>query len=254
MVPLIGITPTPNLDTLAHGIFLRYTLSSRYVAAVEAAGGVPLVLPVALDQVDPFLDIVDGLLLSGGGDLEPWRFGETVIHPATYGLAPDRDAFELGLVDSTLAAGLPILGICRGIQVLNVALGGTLHQHLDGANGNGSSINHRQHELGRAAHEVGHQVMVTEDWPLRDPLAPPTSTLGVNSFHHQAIARLGSNLTAVAHAPDGTIEGVVGTGQSFVLGVQWHPELMFDHDPAHLAPFQALVAAASVKRLGPVPR
>src|SRR5688500_6579788 len=95
MKPLIGMTPSPSLDEMAHGTFLRFAMSSPYVEAVSAAGGVPIVLPPQEDHAGPLLAAIDGLLLSGGGDIEPWRFGEPEVHPATYGLSPERDQFEL---------------------------------------------------------------------------------------------------------------------------------------------------------------
>jgi len=252
MPPVIGITPSPSLDTLAHGTFRRYTISSCYVAAISAAGGVPVVLPITPTHATDFLQIIDGLLLSGGGDIEPWRFGDANCHPATYGLDPERDDLELALSDGAMSRDLPILAICRGIQLLNVARGGTLVQHLAGRTDDPDSINHRQHEIDIPAHLSSHGVNLSPEWPLHLPFQHGSATIAVNSFHHQTIAQLGEGLQAVGFAPDGTIEAVINPNRPFILGVQWHPEMMFEADPIHLEPFRALVAAAETARLSPL--
>lgn len=246
MSPLIGITPSVSEDALPHGSFVRYVLSSRYAAAVAAAGGTPLILPPLAASVENDLAAVDAIILSGGGDLEPWRFGEHELHPTTYGLSPERDEFELALVQGVLARDLPLLAICRGIQVLNVALGGTLHQDVS-LHGNESAerIQHRQHEAGLAADDIGHAVTLSSAWPLARPISADSDQLSVNSFHHQVIASLGTGLASLATAPDGVVEAVTLADRRFVLGLQWHPELMFQRHPEQLEPFRALVAAAT---------
>jgi putative glutamine amidotransferase len=130
MKPIIGITPSAQTDMLAHGTFRRYVLSSPYVRAVEAAGGIPLILPPQGGNVESLTQVIDGLLLSGGADINPVRYGESSIHPETYGIDDERDRFELDLFDAMLQREKPVFGICRGIQVINVALGGTLIQDI----------------------------------------------------------------------------------------------------------------------------
>ncbi len=247
MKPVIGITPSPSTDALAHGTFVRYAMAAPYVAAVLAAGGVPVVLPPQDDHAVPLLDAVDGLLLSGGGDVEPSRYGAAERHPAVYGVSPERDRFELGLIAEALRRDLPLLCICRGIQVLNVALGGTLVQDVASLPDLPVRIEHRQQESGLAPDDLGHDVAIDPDSPLRRLTA--SASLGVNSYHHQAIDRLAPDLAAVAHAPDGLIEAVVLPTRGFVLAVQWHPELMFERHPEQLQLFQALTETAAAKRL-----
>ena len=245
--PRIGITPSPSRDELPHGAFLRFATAAAYVDAVLAAGGVPMILPPQDGHAAELLDAVDALLLSGGADIEPARYGATEVHPTTYGVSPERDQFELELVEAALARDLPLLGICRGIQVLNVALGGTLIQDVASQRHARVHLAHRQHEVGLAAHEIGHVVTLVPDTAL--PRLFASGEVGVNSFHHQAIDRLASPLVAAAHAPDGLIEAAALPERSFVVGVQWHPELMFARHPEHLRPFQGLVEAAVVHRL-----
>ena len=240
MQPVIGITPSPTRDTLSHGTFDRYVVSANYVNAVLAAGGIPIVLPPQDDHTSPLLDRIHGLLLSGGADIDPAAYGESEPHSATYGVHPLRDRFEFALLREALARELPILCICRGIQVLNVALGGTLYQDI--ADQYGRQINHRQEELGIDAAEPGHQVAITPGSVLEEIVG--RSALGVNSFHHQAIKTVAPELEVAGRAEDGLVEAVALPGPSFVLGVQWHPELMCHRHPAHLALFERLVAAA----------
>ncbi len=246
MKPIIGITPSAQIDTLAHGTFQRYVLSAPYVRAVEEAGGVGLILPPQREAVDDLLRLIDGLLLSGGPDLDPARYGDRVVHPATYGIDPERDQFEIDLFDAALRSNTPVLGICRGIQVINVALGGTLIQDVATEHPGASDIGHRQHERDLEDWQVGHTVSATSE-ALSRSLA--TRTLGVNSFHHQAIRDLAPGLEPVAFSPDGLIEAVVMPAAPDVFAVQWHPELMFERDDAHLRPFAHLVAAATARRL-----
>jgi putative glutamine amidotransferase len=250
MKPLIGITPSPSQDDMSHGSFLRYAMASTYVEAVIAAGGIPVVLPPQLDHTGPLLNAIDGLLLSGGGDIEPWRFGESETHPATYGMSPLRDQFELDLLDEAFRREMPIFCICRGIQVLNVALGGTLIQDIPTQHDTALPIGHRQQESGKVSDDVGHEVAIAPESPFRRLY--PDDALGVNSYHHQAIARLGSDLASVAVALDGIIEAVVMPSREFVLGVQWHPEMMFKRHPEQLRLFQALVEVAAVRRFAVV--
>lgn len=246
MKPAIGITPSAQTDTLPHGTFDRYYLTAAYVRAVSAAGGVALILPPQADAADAFLQIVDGLILSGGSDVEPARYGDRYIHHTTYGIDLDRDRFEIALVEGALERAIPIFGICRGIQVLNVALGGTLIQDVATEHPGAAAIGHRQQERGIDAALPGHGVVVSETSAA--PYRPPDG-LGVNSFHHQAIRDLAPGLVAVACSADGLIEAVAMPGNDAVFAVQWHPELMFEEDPAHLEPFQRLVEAAASRKL-----
>lgn len=246
MQPLIGITPSLSHDALAHGTFDRFVLSATYVNAVLAAGGIPLALPPQAGNAAEILDALDGLLFSGGADVEPALFGDTDVHPTTYGISPLRDRFELDLIADARRRDLPVLGICRGIQVLNVAFGGTLIQDI--ADQHGTAVQHRQHGAGLKDHDVGHDVTLTPGTPVAR-LYDGSSTIDVNSFHHQAVREVASGLVAAGTAPDGIVEAAFAPDQTFCIGVQWHPEMMFEHHPAQLAPFRGLVAAATAYRL-----
>lgn len=244
MKPVIGITPTAQRDALPHGTFRRYLLSEKYVRGIEAAGGIPLILPPQA-EVHSLVDVVDGILFSGGSDIAPNRFGDATVHESTYGIDPERDQFELDLFAAAFERGTPIFGICRGIQVINVALGGTLFQDLPTQHPGAVAVGHRQHERGIEDSGIGHDVVGAPDLaPLFDGHG-----IGVNSFHHQAIRDLAPGLRPVAYSPDGVIEAVVAADGRDLFAVQWHPELMYERYPEHLRPFIRLIEAANVRRL-----
>jgi putative glutamine amidotransferase len=237
-VPLIGVSTSITVGKSPE----RACLNSAYVAAVQQAGGVPVLLVPQHDAraQAALLERLDGVLLTGGGDVDPMRFGE-VAHPTVSDVSAERDALEIALVEGALERRLPLLAICRGIQVLNVALGGSLHQ--DVASSPGTPIAHRQQA---PRHEPTHGVKIEADSRLGDVLG--AHDLDVNSMHHQAVKGLGRGLRAVAFSPDGLIEAVELVDPSqLVLGVQWHPEELAPHQPAAQRLFAALIAAASRK-------
>jgi putative glutamine amidotransferase len=233
MRPLIGVTtselrPSRMATTRRHGepAHPEMALGMTYLRTLDAAGAIPVVLPpTGTDHLGPLLERLDGLCLSGGPDLDPAAYGAPDRHTELGPTEPSLDAFELSLVRMGLQRGLPILGICRGSQALNVACGGTLHQHVPG---------HRQTE---AATSATHEVEIDARSRLHRMVR--TRKLAVNSFHHQAVDVLGDGLRIVGRAPDGTIEAIEGDG--FVVGVQWHAETLMAHMPL----FEALVTAAS---------
>jgi putative glutamine amidotransferase len=211
-------------------------LGLKYLRAIEAAGGVPVVAPpLGFEALAPLLDQVAGVCLSGGPDLDPVAYG-ACRHELTGPSWEELDRFELDLARAADKRGMPILAICRGMQVLNVSRGGTLHQHLPDLAG--GRIQHRQPEAsGKPTH-----------WVTLDPACRLSAILGsrrkmVNSFHHQAVARLGEHLLATATASDGTIEAIEAVDREFVLGVQWHAECLVDQGD-HAGVFDAFVDAA----------
>ncbi|MBA2755415.1 MAG: gamma-glutamyl-gamma-aminobutyrate hydrolase family protein [Chloroflexia bacterium] len=238
--PIIGITPSPSVEVASHGTFERYSMATTYVGAVLAAGGIPVVLPLQDANAPELVTRLDGLLLSGGGDVAPERYGETVVHPATYGVHPLRDQFELDLVTAANDRSIPILAICRGIQLVNVAYGGTLHQDLPTSGM--ATIEHRQQESRLGMDDIGHEVTVTPGSPLA--VIYGRETVGVNSFHHQAIATVGDGLRVIGRAADDTVEAITDDRRPFVIGVQWHPEMLFRRHTDHLALFRSFVQAA----------
>ena len=241
--PVIGITPEVSVATTHVGPTERLQLNLDYTAAVSAAGGLPLVLPLDLEPPHA-LAVIDALLLTGGGDIDPARYGAPTVHPETYGVSSTRDSFEIALIQHAIALDLPILAICRGLQVLNVALGGTLIQHIPDAIP--QALNHRQHELGIPVDQPAHPIRVVPDTLLARILGTPS--LMVNSYHHQAIDCPAPGLVITAYAPDGVIEAAELPSATFVVAVQWHPERLFRSHPTHHALFTALVQAAQRSR------
>jgi putative glutamine amidotransferase len=232
-----SVTPTPQGEPSRHEMALGLT----YLKALEDAGAIPLVVPpLSPPLVESLLDRVDGLCLSGGPDLDPSSYNER-RHERSGPIWPELDRFELALAMAADARGLPILAICRGLQTINVARGGTLHQHLPDVVGD--QINHRQPEPGM---NPTHTVSLSASSRLAQILG--RDTVEVNSFHHQAVARLGSGLIVTGQAPDGTIESIEATDREFVLGVQWHAETLVDRDE-QASLFSAFVDTA--RRLEP---
>jgi putative glutamine amidotransferase len=245
LAPVIGITATlrEDVDCVAErplGRFVRADFD--YVEGVAAAGGAPVVLPpvVGPRAVEALLDGLDGLLLSGGSDLDPGYYGEEPV-PQLGVTIPERDAFEMALLECALRRQLPIFGICRGMQVLNVALGGTLYQDLPSQMDHMVLLGHRQDT---PKWQPTHEVEV--DGGSKVAKIMGTDELKVNSYHHQGIKVLASGLVAVACSPDGVIEAVESGDLSkrWMIGVQWHAEAMRDAGPEHQKLFEAHVSAA----------
>jgi len=249
MQPIIGITPS-IADSENRGEIFR--METSYVEAVEAAGGIPILLPPSGADVAALLGLVDGIVFSGGGDIHPELYGDTVVHETTYGVSDRRDDFEFRLIEAAFAADVPILAICRGIQVLNVALGGTLYQDV--------TLQENDPEGHRQPWEVGswenpvHAISLASDSAAAAIIGD--TTVQTNSAHHQTLRDIPAVLRVVGQAPDGTVEVVEGIGKQFVLGVQWHPEKMFAVHPEQARLFAQLVSEAqeyrSRKALGAV--
>lgn len=238
MKPRIGITTTPRVQDDR----LLEALDRANVTSVVLAGGMPLVLPVLEPgEADAAVSCLDGLLFSGGGDVDPGSYG-ALPRPEVQGVDVQRDAWEMALVRAALTHDVPMLGICRGGQVINIAAGGTLVQHLPHV----TELEHCRRE--RCATPV-HSVRVLEGTRLR--AATGLDVLGVNSLHHQAVGAVGAGLRVAGWAEDGTIEAIEGLAGSRVLGVQWHPELLLD-EPGHAALFDWLVDEARRPQAVPV--
>jgi putative glutamine amidotransferase len=240
MRPLIGVTTSELRPSGASTLrrqgeppHAEMALGMTYLRAIERAGGMPVVLPPLGEDADLLLDRLDGVCLSGGPDLDPAAYGAADRHAELGPTEPALDAFELALARAADRRGIPLLGVCRGAQALNVARGGTLRQHVPG---------HRQLEPGTV---VTQHVDIAAGTLLARVAG--AGTLAVNSFHHQAVDVLGRGLRVSARAPDGTVEGIEAPGSAFVLGVQWHAETLAAQ-PAHLALFEALVGAAGSAR------
>ncbi|MCB1003676.1 MAG: gamma-glutamyl-gamma-aminobutyrate hydrolase family protein [Acidimicrobiales bacterium] len=236
--PRIGITSWPR-DVDYEGTPERCdTYPHDYVHSVIAAGGLPLLLPLNDESDDgqavfaELLDLVDGVVLTGGGDIEPAAYGAGT-HEATKYTDAERDAWDTRLMHQVVERRIPTLGICRGLQVANVALGGTLVQHLDG------------HDAEHLAAGDAHAIAVEPGSRLASLLGAGESE--VNSLHHQAVDRLGPGIRAVATSPDGVVEAIELEGSDHFLAVQWHPELL-RHRPDQLGLFRDLVHRSRASR------
>lgn len=237
--PIIGLTTYRKIAAQASPVPLM-ALMPTYIDAVTAAGGVPVLIPLGLDDdaLHTLLDRLDGLVLTGGGDLA----GELYQSEHTefiFDVDTDRDRVELFLAREAVARNKPLLAICRGHQMLNVALGGTLYE--DVMEWMPGAIKHDFFGIFPRNHQA-HAVVIEPGSKLALTLGRAEAS--VNSLHHQGIRDLAPGLAAAAHAPDGLIESVEAIGHPFALGVQWHPENLIDDEPVMLALFRGLVDAA----------
>ena len=237
--PLIGLSTYQRPVTFGQDELAFNGLTFAYIEAVRAAGGMPILLPqrANVDEIKTLVGRLDGLLLPGGGDIEPARYGEETL-PACGSIDVERDALELELARQAVEQGLPLLAICRGVQVLNVALGGTLWQDLPTqAPG---AMRHSCHGSENRTRLV-HPVRLDPDSRVAAVLG--TAEVETNSSHHQALRQVAAGLEVVGHAPDDVIEAVEMPAHPFALGVQWHPEGMYKKYPVMLRLFAALVEA-----------
>jgi putative glutamine amidotransferase len=235
--PVVGITTYVTAAKWSYWDREAALIPADYVQAVERAGGRPLLVPPSEEGIEETLDAVDALIFSGGADLDPELYGQEP-HPQTLGVRGERDSAELALLTAALERDMPVLAICRGSQVLNVARGGDLVQHLPDVVGDEK----HKHTPGTFA---DHDVTVEGGTRLASLLGDRSP---VKSHHHQGFGRLGDGLQVTAHAEDGTIEAVEATDRRFALGVLWHPEA-----GEGMKLFEALVdEAASYRKQGGV--
>lgn len=243
--PLIAITP--SIQKRGEEFSDRsISLSLCYTHSVEAAGGVPLVAPVSTDPevLNRFLDSVDAVVLTGGGDVDPGFYDKRLKADSRAKLRdvdPVRDEMELHLIRAAHRRALPVLGICRGHQILNVAFGGTLIVDIPT-----QVRNHLRHGRIDKKNDAVHSIAVEPDTKLASIFA--RSRLDVNSSHHQAVDKPGNGLRVSAVAADGVIEGIETTDDSFTVGVQFHPERIWQKQPAIFPLFRALIDAAKRRR------
>ena len=231
MLPIIGIIASAkDVDDL--------TSTTTYPKAIEEAGGIPIVLPCGdnLETYDHFLEICDGFMFTGGCDIRPARYGEETL-PECGSIQDHRDIIELAFFEKAIKTDKPLIAICRGIQLVNVGLGGTLYQDIPSQIG--TNIAHKQSE-GRF--EPSHSVNIIENTPLHD-MTGGKATMMANSFHHQAIKELGHGLAVMARAEDGIIEAVYMPEKPYVRAYQWHPERLWQIDADNLAIFTEFVKA-----------
>lgn len=212
-------------------------VTNAYIQSIRYAGGLPLVIPLVKSNpaIDDYIRLCDGFLFCGGADITPLLFGAEPVN----GIGETNislDIFQIRLMKRILLTKKPVLAICRGIQILNVACGGTIYQDISLKSGD--VLNHMQSSNSRK--DISHKIAVTSGTQLHHIVG---SILYTNSFHHQAIAELGQGLIASAHTSDGVIEGVEMPDRSFVIGVQWHPEAMFRNSSEMRELFHAFIRA-----------
>ena len=221
MKPVIGLSSSYSSDKKS------YTVPEAYVLAVERSGAIPLILPPTFDaDINTFLGLIDGLILTGGVDIDPQLYGENSI-PLQGSIDPLRDKFEVELTKAALEKRLPIFAICRGIQMLNVAAGGSLYQDVNSQVK--GSLKHRQQA---PTYYASHKVRLEEGSRLHGIFGK--TSVGVNSFHHQAVKDIAPGFKASAWADDGLVEAIEWEGSEYILGVQWHPERMIDGEMLQL--------------------
>ena len=237
MRPIIGITPI--WDEFKDSLWML----PGYVEGIREEGAIPVILPLTDDQeaLDKYLEICDGLLFTGGHDVEPSLYGEEMI-PQCEAIAPMRDKMELYLLDRARKADMPLLGICRGIQFFNVAYGGTLYQDLPSQRPSG--INH---SMSMPYDKIQHYVDIVEGTPLHKLVG--VTRLGVNSRHHQAVKETATGLVPMAYSTDGIVEAVFDPSMYFCWAVQWHPEHSYQTDVNSRKIFRAFVEATSCRPL-----
>ena len=240
--PLIGVTADlsgASAQGTASAQEPRLFLPQRYCRAIQEVGGIPLILPPIASRIGlrRILDRLDAILISGGNfDIHPSYYGEKPIRALGL-IKEERTEFELELVDSALAQNLPLLGICGGAQAINVALGGSLYQDIATELPNAT-----QHEQGWKRHKGGHPIRIHPGTRLRRIVK--TQRMEVNTTHHQAVRIVGKGLVINATAHDGLIEGLESSNHRFVLGVQWHPEILVQRDPSERRIFSSFISAA----------
>ncbi len=237
MKPLIALTPGIHADSG------ELRLRPACLEAIRHVDAIPLVLPASLTDNDlrELVTVFDGFLFTGGPDIHPFRFGEDT-HTGCGAVSPQRDALELSLLHIAMEAGKPLLGICRGIQIFNIGLGGTIYQDISE-----ESRSDERRPLAHSqpfAHELyAHHITITPGTLLAD--LAQSDRIAVNSTHHQAVRKPGSRLTVTGRSPDGLAEAVELPGYpSFFLGVQWHPEYLWRHDRTAVRIFKAFADAA----------
>jgi len=231
MRPLIGISSYGRAGTRQ-----TFSVPCEYVDVIRKVGGVPMIIPPIEEEVPEALEALSALVLSGGGDVDPIHYGG-VRHEAVYGVSEERDRFELALARAALERRLPILCVCRGMQLLNVALGGNLVEHIPDHYGDEIQHRHQEHM------PCTHAVRVEAKSRLAEILG--TTDLDVRSWHHQSVGKLGTGLRAVAWSPDGVIEAIESNDHAFLVGVQWHPEMDALGDGRQRRIFEALVSSST---------
>ena len=236
--PIIGVTPSAGNNTLG---VRAHNLAVDYTQAIERAGGIPVILPLHIQNISTLLDRLDGVVFSGGGDIDPVLFNQEKHETVDY-MDEERDAFEMKLMEAAFARDMPILAICRGVQVMNVQQGGDLIQDIPSQTDSKQEHSQRNQKVGE--HDVFDQVTIPEgDNPISRSMG--AGSVSINSFHHQALGDVADSLAVVATSEDGIIEAVYAPKQTYAVGTQWHPERLASTDAKNQALFDDLIQAAT---------
>ncbi len=242
--PVIGIA-TQTLPAIPGDRPHCWVMGHRYVEALRTSGAIPWLIPLLPhdpDTMRALADKLDGIFLTGGVDVDPSRYGEP-RHPLCGTTDVDRDAVELMLLEHALSTGKPVLAVCRGIQILNVSLGGSLYQDVLAQVPAAMKHDYFPTPISPSRSYLAHNIAVDTSSRLGQYLGE--SVVPVNSMHHQAIKQIAPGLRATAHAPDGIIEAAEGTGDQFLVAVQWHPEELTESMPGMRQLFTEFIAAAA---------
>lgn len=238
MQPIIGILANLTDLELQPSPSERAFVSNAYIEAVLKSGGIPIVIPVNKDKevIRKQIELIDGLILSGGVDVDPVLYNEEPSTEIEY-YHPDIDVFDLIAINIAIELNKPILGICRGAQVLNVSQGGSLYQDISHI-----KESYIKHSQSTKSYIGSHSVKIKKDSKISDIFG---SELLVNSFHHQSVKELGKKLHPIAYSKDGVIEAIEMEDKKFVIGLQWHPELMINHDENMLTLFKEFIKVSA---------
>ncbi len=232
--PIIGLSSSYEKDEKYDRIYLNHS----YLDTIRHFDAIPLILPVegTREELETLIDMCDGVLLTGGDDIDPKLYGEEILND-TVSLTPDRDKGEAVICDLAVERDLPMFGICRGIQMMNVYFGGSLYQDIPA-----QIETEVKHSMVAPFHRCCHDVVVEKDSPLHKLVG--RDVIGVNSHHHQAVKAVAPGFIAMGHCPDdGVIEAICNPDKKFVWGVQWHPERVWDIEDASTKVFEAFVEA-----------
>lgn len=238
--PIIGLCSSYEKNEEHDRIFLN----RDYLQAIRQFGGTPVVIPAEAgeDEQAYLLSLCDGLVLTGGNDIDPGLYGEAVLNDTVHP-APERDVGEPRLLAMAIARNIPILGICRGMQILNVYFGGTLYQDLPA-----QAPSQVRHSMEKPYHRICHDCLVSLDSPLY--ALTGRKTIGVNSFHHQAVKDVASGLAVMGRCTDGIVEAIYHPDASFIWAVQWHPEMLWKLEESSAKIFEAFISACQAKKQG----
>ena len=235
--PIIGVTPSCSVNK--SGI-RTYSVAADYTQAIERAGGIPVVLPLHIKNIEGLLDSLDGVVFSGGGDIEASLFNQE-NHETVSGVDEERDTFEIDLMQAAFDRDIPVLAICRGVQVMNVARGGDLIQDIPSQVE--TEMKHNQRAEGSGEHDIFQTAnVIGGDNPITAALGEGTAN--INSFHHQSVGKVAPGLEVVATSDDGIIEAMYAPKQSYAVGTQWHPERLAANHAGHQELFNQLLEAA----------